>query len=164
MEKNKTFYPQKFESKKHYSHKAFQIVYSYREYSSCMEIFAPVFRWYLKTLPPFEVKFSQVNLIVYLHLYRIKTIKRFQKPKVYFAFKGKRCNIYLTGFNSMPTLVTMIVTFHPPDGRMKGYDHRNYVYMYANISSDYSNKYTRVRLFHWLHKYQVLKFFIIRSF
>ncbi len=41
-----------------------------------------------KTLPYFEMKFLQVSFIV--HLYRIKTIERFQKPKVYFAFKGER--------------------------------------------------------------------------
>ncbi len=35
-----------------------------------------------KTRPPFEIKLSQIN---YLHY--IKIIRRFQKPKVYFAFK-----------------------------------------------------------------------------
>ncbi len=42
MEKYITFYPPKFESVKRYGRNAFQIVYSYREYSSCVEIFAPV--------------------------------------------------------------------------------------------------------------------------
>ncbi len=47
----------------------------------------------------FEKKCSQVGFIcIYLHLYRFKTIERFQIPKVYFAFKTKQPNEHFMDF------------------------------------------------------------------
>ncbi len=67
MEKYITFYPQNFESEKHYGRNALQIVYSYREYSSCAETFAPVFQWYRKKLrAPFEVTNFHSLVLLYL--------------------------------------------------------------------------------------------------
>ena len=42
---------------------------------------------YLKIETPFEMKYSHVSVIVEIYLLGTKTIKQFQKLKVYFAFK-----------------------------------------------------------------------------
>ncbi len=88
MEKYITFYPPKFESEKCYGRNAFHIVYSYREYSSCVEIFAKF--WGVISQKREHLLKWKVSFIVYLHLYRIKTSKQFQKPKVYFAFNWSK--------------------------------------------------------------------------
>ena len=67
MDKYITFYPQKFESEK---------LYGQKHFSDCvfqLHIFLSKPLWIFgntsKTLPPFEMKFSQVSLIIHQHYY-----------------------------------------------------------------------------------------------
>ncbi len=64
-----TFNPKKLESETRYGRNVSQIVYSYREYSSCVEIFAPGFRWFQKNANTFWREILQVSFIVYTYIY-----------------------------------------------------------------------------------------------
>ena len=53
-----------------------------RDCSSCMNILIPDFRKYFKNATSSDMKLLRLLYCIHLHLYRINTIQRFQKPKV----------------------------------------------------------------------------------